>query len=957
MSSSRILSREGAAAFAVMFLIAAGLLASAVKRQRETSDVLTPKQLAEPLPGDSALMESTLQNGLRSYIQRSAFPSNRAELRLVVNAGSVLETEEQRGLAHAVEHMVFRGTKSFPGNSIDNYLNSIGMRLGEDVNAYTSMDQTVYRITVPTDRPGALDTAAMILAEIAHAATFDSTEARAEAGVVFAEWRSKQGVGARFSDQRNALLLADSRYPSRAPIGDTTVLRRFDLREIRRFYQTWYRPDLMAIVVVGDIDERSVKKLVSKHFGSIPVGLNQKKRETFSVPLANRVRAATLADDEATETHLSIFFPRGRTQFNTVGDYRAWLLSELWREILTARLDDIADTPDSPILSTNADTYYPARPLEAEYVGATISEKNTLRALELLTTEIDRLKQHGPTERELAERTEAFLKSQWRESEWTRASSDLADGYVTRYIDGDVVLSKAYYYNLAERVIPTVHPADVMMAARNALSDSSALIIVTHPAGTATSSVTSDQLLEQFRSVATRATTPPVEPPDSVKLVPNLPAPGRIVSETTRRDIDVFELTLSNGMHVILKPTEFTDDHIEFRMVGPGGASLANPSDYESAYLSDAVVSTTGFGPLTGTRLDRLLNSSSLEFTQSVSNAAITFDGEVAPRDIEQLFQVLYLNFTAPRADSAAFRRFRERMLASAALRSSNPDNVFEDSASAIAMQHDRRAMRFTSSFYNAVTLPKALSFWNARMANAAGFTLVLTGDFTLTRVRPLIEQYLASLPSGVREQARDDGIRFPSGVIERKIYTGVGPRAKTRIMLSGPITYTMETSERTSLVRDVAQLALEQRLRETMGGTYGVDVGFSVNLVAPMRYQFDIEFEAAADRIDSLASMAFAELKRLRTEGPTETEMTKVRTSRVRDFDNSGESNRYWASELSQHARLSWSLDSITTHPARIKAITTAELREACALYLDASHYARLTMFPKSLAPSGRNP
>ncbi|MEO7996294.1 MAG: insulinase family protein, partial [Gemmatimonadaceae bacterium] len=817
--------------------------------------------------------------------------------------------------------------------------------------------ETVYRITVPTDRPGALDTAIIILAEMAHQATFDATEARAEAGVVFEEWRSRQGAGARFSEQRNALLLADSRYPTRAPIGDTTVLRRFDLREMRRFYETWYRPDLMAIVVVGDIDEPSVKKLVNKHFGSIPVALNQKKRSTFTVPLANHLRAATLADDEATETRLSLFFPHDRISFKTVSDYRAWLLAELWREILTARLNDIADTPDSPILSAYADTHNPARPLEAEYIGANVSDKNVLRALELLATEINRLKQHGPTERELTERTEAFVKSQWRESEWSRTSSDLADSYVTKYIDGDVVLSRAYYYNLAERVIPTVHPADVMMAARHALIDSSALITVTHPVNMTTTSVTSDQLIEKVRSVASVMTSLPVEPPDSVKLVPNLPTAGRIVSETTRREIDVSELTLSNGMHVILKPTEFTDDHIEFRMFGSGGASLASPADFESAYLSDAVISTTGIGPLTGTRLDRLLNSSSLSFTQSVSNDAIRFDGEVAPRDIEQLFQVLYLNFTAPRADTAAFRRFRERMLAGTALRSSNPDDVFEDSANAISMQHDRRAMRYTSSFYNAVTLPKALSFWNARMSNAASFTLVMTGDFTMTRVRPLIEQYLASLPGGVREQSRDDGIRFPAGIVDRRIYAGVGPRAKTRIMLSGPISYTMETSERASLVRDVAQLALEQRLRETMGGTYGVDVGFSVNLVAPARYRFDIEFEAAADRIDSLATVAFAELKRLGTVGPSEVEMTKVRTSRLRDFDNSGESNQYWAGELSQHARLSWSLDSITTHPERIKNITTVELRDICALLLDTSHYARLTMYPKSLAPVRKMP
>lgn len=957
MSPLRKPTREGLAAVATVIAIGAALTAGlyyrALEKQRLPNTILSASQLAAALPPDSALLEDTYSNGLRYYIQKNAYPNNRAELRLVVNAGSVLETQEQRGLAHAVEHMVFRGTKNFPGHAIDNYLHSIGMRPGEDVNAYTSMDETVYNITVPTDRPGALDTAIAILAEMAHEATFDAMEARVEAGIVFEEWRSTRGVGARFREQRNALLLAGSHYPLRTPIGDTAVLRKFDVNELRRFYKDWYRPDLMGIVVVGDFDQRKVRNLVNKYFGNIPSGYNQKKRPVFSVPLTDSVRAATLTDDEATDTHVSLLFPHNTSPFKTIGDYRSWVVSELWREVLTTRLEDVADAPGSPILTASTSSYNPARPIEAEVVSATVSEKSALRAVDLLMTEVTRLLQHGLTERELAQRTEAFLKSQWRASEWDASSSELADDYAIQYLRGNTVLPHRDYSNLAERIIPTIRPSDVLSAARTALRDSSALIIVTQPNDRAPVAFTSGQLIEQVRVAASRTTTLPTELPDSVNLVSTLPVPGKITREVTLREIDVSELTLSNGMRVILKPTDFTTDHIEFRMMGSGGASLANPGDYESAYLADAVVSSTGFGPLSGTRLDRLLNASSLSFSQSVSNSMIGFSGEVAPRDIEQFFQVLYLNFTAARTDTVAFRRFRERMLSASAHRSANPQEVFEDSAIAVSTQHDRRALRYTSSFYNAVTLPKALAFWNARMANAASFTLVMTGDFTMTRVRPLIELYLASLPAGTREQSGDDGIRFPSGVVEKTIYAGDGPAAKTRIMLSGPINYSMETSERISLVSDLAELALGNKLRETMGGTYGVQIDLGVNVIAPSTYQFDIEFEGAPERIDSLAGAALEELKRLAVSGPTNAELEKVRNTGMRGLDNVGESNRYWANELMQHARLSWSLDSITTHQERIKQISAETLRQACAQFLDTSHFVRITMYPKRPTPA----
>jgi zinc protease len=413
-------------------------------------------------------------------------------------------------------------------------------------------------------------------------------------------------------------------------------------------------------------------------------------------------------------------------------------------------------------------------------------------------------------------------------------------------------------------------------------------------------------------------------------------------------EVDGFEWTLANGMHVILKPTTFTSEQLEFRLVGTGGASLASDADYPSAFLADGVVRATGVGPVSGRQLSRLLDGSSIELNQSVTDDAVSITGDGAPREVETLFQLLHLYFTAARVDSAAFRRYRERARAFGAHRQSDPDAVFHDSVAAVVGSHHPRALRSGPRFFDAVALSRSIAFWNARMSNAANFTLVLTGDFTLDLMRPYVERYLASLPAGVREQPHDDGMRFPAAVVRKDLYVGAGPKAKAELVFAGPYGGTLESSEALSATVDVAELALEERLRETLGATYGVNVTSTVRYAAPMTYRIQVVFEAAPERIDSLVDAALAELARLRTTGPTKTEVEKVRAAKLRDLDDTDD-NSYWANELSAHTRMGWPLTSIASHKPNAERLTVDGVRLWCARILDTSHYVRVTMYPKT--------
>lgn len=911
----------------------------------------TIRPLGAVIPADAGVRTGQLANGLRYFVRANKAPKQRAELRLVVNAGAVLEDDDQRGLAHAVEHMAFRGTRHFPRRAVVDYLQSIGMREGEDINASTNQDETVYRFTVPTNRPGVLDTAMAILADMAHEVTFDAEQARTEGGIVFSEWRSSRGARDRLGRERDALLLGGSRYGQRPTIGDTAVLRRFDVHAMRRFYDDWYRPELMAVVAVGDFDAPTVEQLVRKQFAVLPSSATPRARPKIDVPVVTPSRGATLTDAEATSTRVSLWFPRAAAPRRRMADYRRELIEELWRDILNARLEDVADQPGSPLLSAGIDARQLVRPLDAEVVGAAVTEGSAAEAVDLLAAEVARLSIHGPTAREFKERSEALLRQRRQAQGFLDASDDVAESFVDEFLTGSVALNRESAFVLARDLLPTIRIGDVRAAARRVSIDSGALLLVTGPSRRALASVAPASLVARARMATSRAADLRVEAPDSVTLIAHPPEPGTIESERTLAEEEAYDWTLSNGVRVILKPTRFAADQIEFRLVGSGGASLASDAEYPSAYLSDAIIGSIGVGPINGARLGRMLDASSIDLSQRVSDEAIELSGSTGAEDLEKLFQLLHLYFTSPRADTSAFRRYRERMMAFSSRRTADPDAVFYDTVAVTTAQHHPRALKSGAPFYEAVSLPKALAFWNARMSNASSFTLVVTGDFTLDRMRPLVLRYVGSLPGGTHERPRDNGMRFPTGVVRRAIVAGVGPKAKTQIVLSGPFSNSDASSVALDEARDVAELALGDRLRERLGGTYGVNVYSSISLVPPARYTLTMEFEASPENIDQLADAALAELARLRTTGPTKAELDKTRAAEVRDFDDKMESNDYWASELSWHARMGWPLSSIRSHQKVAQHLTMDGLRDACTKYLGAASYTRVTMYPKRAA------
>jgi len=911
-----------------------------------------PAALNEPIAVDPRIRAETLANGLHYYIRPNTSPIRRVELRLVVNAGSVLEDDDQRGLAHGVEHMLLRGTRHFPGDAIESYFESIGMRRGEGVNATTSMDETIYRMTVPVDRPGAIDTALAMLADIARDGTFADADSRNEAKVVLEEWRSERDAFQRITDARHALIFAGTPYASRPVIGDTSILRKFDLAAMRRFYETWYRPDLMAVVAVGAFEAGEIEPIVTRYFSSIPRQANPRPRPPpLSLATPKTLRASILTDAEATDTWISFWYSHRSLPYKRRADYRTGLIAALWRSVLEARLEDASATADSPVVGTGVGIHTLARSLEAQVVSVVAMKDRAVAATETVAAEIERLAHHGVTQQELDERALAALRAARSSVEAGDAPGDLAASLVNHFLTGDAVVSNRAGYELTRDILPTITTHDLSAYAKTLALDSGAVVIAAATTDDPVARGSSDALSARALAAGARAIAPPRAEPNVAQLLARTVTPGRVAKEQPLADVRGYEWTLSNGMRVILKPTRFTFDKIQLRAVAPGGASLVPDADYPSAFLADAIIASSGVGDLTDRQLDRWLLTTSMSATLGVTNDGISVNGSTASRDLRSFFQLVHLYLTAPRSDTVAFRRYRDRLRSLARDRARDPDAVFDDTLSAALASNNPRLMRSVARFLESGSLTTAVDFWKERASNGAGFIVVITGDFTLDKMRPLVERYLGSIPSGAPEQPRDVGIPLVSGVVRREVDSGVSGTARAAIAMTGPLPTTHQAFERLELVRDLMQAAIEHRLRDELGGTYGVSVSLATSLAPPARYTMTVDFRAAAEHVEELAAAALREIERLRVNGPTEAEFDRARAARLQDYDGEIEDNDYWISELSSHARFGWPFGEIAEHPREVANLTLADLRGACASYISRGSYVRVTTRPHARA------
>ena len=935
-------------------LLGAGLLgAASLLTAHQTSTTVTPQTAAlrDAIPVDPAITVGTLPNGLRYYVRANQRPEKRAELRLVVKAGSILEEDDQQGLAHFVEHMAFNGTRNFPKQDVIAFMQSLGMRFGAHVNAYTSFDETVYMLQVPTDRAGALDRAMLVLEDWASQVTFDPAEIEKERGVVLEEWRGRLGAGARLTDKLFPQLLQGSRYATRLPIGKPEVLKSFTADRLTQFYKDWYRPDLMAVVAVGDFDRAVVEQLVTRHFAGLPRPDRPRQRPIYDVPDRTGTSFAIVTDKELPGAAVEIDALLPAREQGTVGVYREKIVDRLFSGMLNARFSDLSQKPDAPFVQAFVGrSIFLARTREQTTATAIVKEDGVERGLEALLVELERVARFGFTAAEFDRQRQIALRAYERmlAEAPNRESGSRAAEYIRNFMESETLPTNEWEHGLHARFLPLVALDEVNRRARDWFPASNRLVVVTGPDKPGLVLPDAAKLAGVIAAAPTRPVTAYVDSTTTRPLMERLPAPGAI-TRTTERGGGILEWRLANGVTVVLKPTTFREDEILFRAISPGGTSLASDADFIPAASAVAAVTAGGIGAFSAVDLRKVLATRDASARPSIGELEEGLSGSSSKRDLETMFQLIYLTCTAPRADPAAFAVLTGQLKTLLANRGLAPDATFAEVLVTTMTQDHPRRRPPTAETIGQWNLDRSLRFYKDRFADASDFTFVFVGSFTPDAIRPHVERYLGALPAaGRKETWKDVGVRTPTGVVTKTVEKGTEPRGQTALIFTGPFAYDQTQRVVIRAMAQVLQGRLMDALREELGGTYSVSADASYTRLPRPEYTVSIQFGSDPARVDALVTRVFEEIDRLQNTGPAPAFVDDIRESLLRDFETNSRQNPFLLSQIiakyqaGEDAALLWDV------PEYYKRIDAAAIQQAARTYLNKDQVVRVTLRPE---------
>jgi zinc protease len=907
--------------------------------------------LDQTIPVDPQITVGRLPNGLRYWIRENSEPENRADLRLVVNAGSVLEDDDQQGLAHMVEHMAFNGSEHFEKQKLIDFMESIGMRFGADLNASTGFDETIYMLRIPTDSPEIMEKSFLILEDWAHGLTFDGEDIEKERGVIVEEWRLDRGADARMRDIQIPILLRGSRYAERLPVGKKEIIETFEHEALKRFYRTWYRPDLMAVIAVGDFDRARIEELVKKHFGPIAAVPDAPPRPVYPVPDHDETLFAIAADKEMPNSTVSVYHKLPLREQSTIGSYRQMLVERLFLTMLNTRFLEITQKPDPPFLAAVASEGRFIGTKEVFVLSSLVEEGGIERGLGALYAEGERVARFGFTgtelERQKAEMMRVFERA-FTERE-SQDSSTYSEEFTRAFLEGEPTPGIEYEYALHKQFMPGITLEEINLLARKWMTDTNRVVMVNVPDKPGVPVPTAAELTAVLDSVDEREIAAYEDTTTDEPLLADLPEPGTIVETKTVPEIGVTEWTLSNGVRVVLKPTDFKEDEILVRATSSGGVSLVDDENLIPANTADQVVASGGLDGFSAVDLQKKLAGKVVFVRPTIGELEEGIQGSASPQDAETLFQLIYLTFTAPRADADVFEVMKTQLKAFLENRTKSPEVVFSD-VLRTTMQRDHPRFRpMTVDEIPKMDLEKSLAFYKDRFADASDFTFVFVGNLDLETMKPLVCRYLASLPDLDREETwRDWRISPPEGVVTRTVEKGVEPKSLTAIVFSGPFENELGNRNAIRAASQILETRLRKLLREELSGTYGVSVQPSYSKIPREEYRVTIDLGADPNRIDELSRAIFEEIGKLKTAGPDEREVEDVRTAEFRDYEERSKQNGWWLNQLSERFRLGEDPVELLGFPDSLKLLTKDVVKEAARTYFNTERYVQVTLYPE---------
>ncbi len=916
--------------------------------------LLSQVKLTDPMPTDPRVKKGKLSNGLTYYIQKNTRPEKKVELRLAVNTGSIMENDDQRGLAHFTEHMAFNGSKNFQKNDLVSFLQTIGVKFGADLNAYTSFDETVYILPIPTEKKENVEKGFQILEDWASAVTFDHAEIDKERGVVLEELRLGKGADDRMSKIYFPKLFEGSKYGDRLPIGTEDVLKNFKYETIKNFYRDWYRPDLMAVIVVGDIEESEAERLVKKHFEHLKNPDNPRPRTASEVTPRKKSEGIVATDKEATNHFVQIYYSTKKSDpETTVGDYRDYIVQRLFTTMLNQRLQELTQKSNPPFLYGASNLSDFVRGYEAYSSFAVLGKGGVEPAINAVIQENERARKYGFTSTELDRLKKILMKNierAYNERDKTE-SANIVQEYVRNFLEAEPIPGIENEYKYHKEFLDGITLDEVNGYAARTIPPvtENKLVVLTGPDQAEFKIPSNEELLAIADNAAKLEVVAYEETAVATTLMEKSPAPGKITAEKHFAEVDVTEITLNNGVKVLLKPTDFKNDQVVMSASRFGGQYLYGPSDRFNAEYASAIVTQMGVADFSPVDLRKVLAGKSASVTPRLGTVSESLSGQCSAVDLETMLQLTYLYFTQPRHDAELFESFVTKQQAMYQNMSSDPQYTFQDSVMRILYRNHPWAPRVPKpENFGKINDERSLAIYKERFGDATGFTFVLVGKFDLKTIKPLLATYLGGLKaSGKPSTFKDVGLR-PAKSIRREVFKGTEQKSFIRMFWTGEAPYSTSEQLKVQALTEVLNIKLIEKLREDLAGIYGGGMYGTLNKYPYGHFSLGASLPCGPENVEKLIAATHEEIEKMKTNGPAVEDLNKVKETWRQQHEVNLKENNFWARQLLQSVELGIDLKNVLSYEKEIAMLSPADVKDAANKYLDMKNYVQIVLNPE---------
>lgn len=905
------------------------------------------------IPIDKAIRKGTLPNGLTYYIKKNAKPEKRMELRLAVKAGAINEDPDQNGVAHFVEHMLFNGTEHFPKNELVHYLESIGVRFGADLNAYTSTDQTVYQLPIPTDKPELINSGFKILADWAGHASFKPEDIDKERGVVLEEWRLKQGAGMRANKAHRPTLYYGSKLETHDVIGDAQVIQKAPHQVIKRFYQDWYRPDLMAVIAVGDFDVAQIEKQIKDNFSGLknPAKPRQLDGDDVEIKPNKEPLISLYTDSEQTSTTVSIGYKRPAEKQGTFRAYQNSFVHNMEAAILGERVNEILQKKNPPFQLAGISYQNFFRNTDIFNIYAIPTTEDFMTGYKAALTEVFREIQQGVTKGEYNRATANLLSS--LETHYNNRdkieSDNFADEFIRNFIDNEPISGIEYEYNYVKKLAEVINTEAINNMLKTDITPENMLMIVTAAQKKGVNIPSKEQLLSVYHELKNTEFAAYQDEFSNKKLLDKELTTGSIINTNEIKEVGLTEFTLSNGIKVLVKPTNFNDSQILFQAFSKGGNSLVPEKDYLNGEFAASIINESGLAEFNNTTLQKILAGKNVGISPYVYDVEEGFNGSTSPKDMETFFQLLHLYFTSPHKDKEAFDAFVTRTKQWVDDSKRNPSTDFRDQINYIMSGNDPRSKPMTKEMVESLDLEKAYQIYQQRFADPSDFTLVFVGAIDMEKFKGFLTQYVASLPTQkISENFKDVFKETPKQAIKKNFYKGKEDKSFVVLKMNGDFEYNRKNLYLVGSLIDILNYRLTDKLREEKAEVYSPDAYINTYHYPKTKYIAGVSFGCKPSNVQSLIKTVQRIVHDLQTKLPTDADMQKVKEADIRQYEKNLKENDYWMRRIVGSYYHNLDVKDILRYPELIKALTKEDIKKAANRYFKLDSLKEFVLYPE---------